>query len=91
MLSNREYAYSSTSKELGTISNEVEPPHSIELESGHQVWKDRVFRIQNKVIPVEWRPGVRRFVTEHVQNLDNVIANVVRAGATIAGEIFDWC
>jgi len=53
MLSNREYALSSTWKELGTISDEVEPRHCIQLESGHKVWKDRVFHIPKKFIPVE--------------------------------------
>jgi hypothetical protein len=53
MLSNREYALSWTWEELGTISDEVEPPHRIRLESGHKVWNDRVFRILKKVIPVE--------------------------------------
>jgi hypothetical protein len=48
-LSNREYAVSSTSMELITISDEVEPPHHIRLESGHKVWKDRVFRIPKKL------------------------------------------
>jgi len=53
MLSNREYALSWTWEELGTISDEVEPPHRIRLESVHKVWKNRVFRIPKKVIPVE--------------------------------------
>jgi hypothetical protein len=40
---------------------------------------------------VEGLPGVRRFVMEHLQNLDNVLADVERAGATISGEKSDWC
>jgi hypothetical protein len=40
---------------------------------------------------VERLPGVRRFVMEHLQNLDNVLADVERAGATISGEKSDWC
>jgi hypothetical protein len=28
---------------------------------------------------------------EHLQNLDNVFADVERAGANIAGEKSDWC
>jgi len=40
---------------------------------------------------VEGLPAVRRFVMEHLQNLDNVLADVERAGATISGEKSDWC
>jgi len=39
---------------------------------------------------VEGLPGVRRVVMEHLQNLDNVLADVGRAGATISGEKSDW-
>jgi len=53
MLSNREYAHSWRWEELGTISDEVEPPHHIRLESGHKVWKDCVFCAPKKVILVE--------------------------------------
>ena len=53
MQSNREYAVSWTWEELETISNEVEPPHHIRLESSHKVWEDCVFRWPEKVIPVE--------------------------------------
>jgi len=53
MLSNREYTLSWTWEEQGTISDEVEQPHRIRLESGHTVWMDRVFRIPMKFIPVE--------------------------------------
>jgi hypothetical protein len=53
MLSNREYTLSWTWEELGTISNQVKPPHRIRLESGHSVRKDCVFCIPKKVIPVE--------------------------------------
>ena len=35
--------------------------------------------------------GVRRFVKEHHQNLDNVLTDVEWAGATISGENSDWC
>jgi hypothetical protein len=40
---------------------------------------------------VEGLPGVRRFVMEHLQNLDNVLADVERAGDTMSGEKSDWC
>ena len=40
---------------------------------------------------VEGLPGVSRFVMEHLQNLDNVLADVERAGATISGEMSNWC
>jgi hypothetical protein len=40
---------------------------------------------------VEGFPGVRRFVMEHLQNLDNVLADVESAGATISGEKSDSC
>jgi len=53
MLSNGEYALSWTSEELGSISDTVEPPHCIQLESSHKVWKDHVFRIPKNVIPME--------------------------------------
>jgi hypothetical protein len=33
----------------------------------------------------ELRPGVRRFVFEHLENLDTVLADIERAGATISG------
>jgi hypothetical protein len=33
---------------------------------------------------VKGLPGVRRFVMKHLQNLDNILANMERAGATIA-------
>jgi hypothetical protein len=36
-------------------------------------------------------PGVRRYVLEHLQNLDKVLADIERAGATISGEKSDWC
>jgi len=40
---------------------------------------------------VEGLAGVRRFAMEHLQNLDNVLADVERAGATVCGEKSDWC
>jgi hypothetical protein len=40
---------------------------------------------------VDGLPGVRRFVMEHLQNLNNVLADVERAGATISREKSDWC
>jgi len=52
MLPNREYALSWTWEELGTISDEVEPPYRIQVECGYKVWEDAVFRIPKKVIPV---------------------------------------
>ena len=36
-------------------------------------------------------PGVRRYVMEHIQNLDVVLANIERAGATISGEKSQFC
>jgi len=40
---------------------------------------------------VEGLPGVRRCVMEHLPILDNVLADVERAGATISREKSDWC
>ena len=40
---------------------------------------------------VEGLAGKQRFVMEHLQNLDNVLADVERAGVTISGEKSDWC
>ena len=40
---------------------------------------------------VEGLPGVRRCILEHLQNRDDVLADVERAGATISGEKSDWC
>jgi hypothetical protein len=34
---------------------------------------------------VEDLPGVHKLLMEHLQNLDNLLANVGRAGATISG------
>jgi len=51
MVSNREDTVSSTWEELGTISNEFEPPHRIRLECGYKFWTDRVFCMLMKVIP----------------------------------------
>jgi len=42
----------------------------------------------NKV--VEGVPGVRKFAMDHLQNLDNILADVQRAGATIPREKSDW-
>ena len=36
-------------------------------------------------------PGVRRFMLEHLQNLDKVLADIERAGATISGEKSKFC
>ena len=36
-------------------------------------------------------PGVRQFVLEHIQNLDKVLADVERSGATISGEKSQFC
>jgi len=46
---------------------------------------------QHREEVVEGLPGVRGFVIEHLQNLDDVLAEVERAGATISGETSDWC
>ena len=40
---------------------------------------------------VEELPGVRRFVMEHLQNLNNVLADMERAGDTISGDKSNWC
>ena len=42
-------------------------------------------------VEVEGMPGVRTFVMEHLQNLDNILADVETAGATISGQKSDWC
>jgi RNase H-like domain found in reverse transcriptase/Integrase zinc binding domain len=36
-------------------------------------------------------PGVRRFVMEHIQNLDAVLADLERAGVTLSGEKCKFC
>jgi hypothetical protein len=36
-------------------------------------------------------PGVRWLVMQHLQNVDNVLADIQRARATIYGEKSDWC
>lgn len=40
---------------MGTISDLVEPRHRICQESGHNIWKDPVFRIMKKLCLTE--PG----------------------------------
>ena len=40
---------------------------------------------------VEQVAGVRRFVIEHQQNVDNIPAEMERAGARISREKSDWC
>ena len=40
---------------------------------------------------VQRLPGVRKVVMEHLKNLDNVLADVERAGATMSGEQSDKC
>lgn len=39
----------------------------------------------------EVAPGIRRFVLEHVQNLDRVLVNCELAGTTISGEKSQFC
>jgi hypothetical protein len=39
---------------------------------------------------VEGLLGARRFVNEYLQNLDNVLADMKRAGATLSGETSHW-
>lgn len=39
----------------------------------------------------ELAPGIRRFVVEHIQNLDAVLADVERAGITIARAKSQFC
>jgi len=67
MLSNREYPLSWTWEDLGTISHEVEPTQRIQIQPGHNVWKNRVFLIAKKVIPMEKEmkeQGVRQALFE---------------------------
>ena len=44
---------------------------------------------ENEEIPE--LPGVRRFVVEHLMNLDKVLLDIERAGATISGEKSRFC
>lgn len=39
----------------------------------------------------EVAPGVRRFILEHIQNLDKVLVNCELAGSTISGEKSQFC
>jgi hypothetical protein len=39
----------------------------------------------------ESRPGVRRFVLEHLQQVDAALADIARAGATVSGAKFEFC
>jgi hypothetical protein len=39
----------------------------------------------------EIEPGIRRFVAEHIHNLDCVLADMERAGSTASGFKTDWC
>ena len=39
----------------------------------------------------ELAPGIRRYVVEHIQNLDKVLADLERAGVTIAGAKSQFC
>ena len=39
----------------------------------------------------ELAPGIRRYVFEHIQNLDEVLADLERAGVTIAGAKSQFC
>jgi hypothetical protein len=36
-------------------------------------------------------PGIRRFVREHIQNLDKVLDSLERAGLTMSGSKSQWC
>jgi hypothetical protein len=36
-------------------------------------------------------PGIRRFVREHIQSLDQVLASLERAGLTMSGPKSQWC
>jgi len=40
---------------------------------------------------VDGLPGVLQFVMEDCQNLNNILANVDRAGASISRENANWC
>jgi len=39
----------------------------------------------------EIEPGIRQFVAEHLSNIDKVLADIERAGATISGHKSDFC
>ncbi|KAK1916453.1 hypothetical protein P3342_004272 [Pyrenophora teres f. teres] len=39
----------------------------------------------------EIEPGIRRYVAEHLSNMDQVLADIERAGATISGHKSDFC
>jgi Reverse transcriptase (RNA-dependent DNA polymerase) len=39
----------------------------------------------------EAAPGIRRFILEHIINLDKVMVNLERAGCTISGEKSQFC
>ncbi|KAF7575775.1 Asp-protease-2 domain containing protein [Pyrenophora tritici-repentis] len=39
----------------------------------------------------EIEPGIRRYVAEHLSNIDQVLADIERAGATISGHKSDFC
>ena len=36
-------------------------------------------------------PGIRRFILEHIQGLDKVLADLERAGCTVSGPKSHWC
>ena len=39
----------------------------------------------------EAAPGVRRYVLEHIKNLDHVLCDIERSGATISGVKAEFC
>jgi hypothetical protein len=39
----------------------------------------------------EIEPGIRQFIAEHLSNIDKVLADIERAGATISGHKSDFC
>lgn len=50
-----------------------------------------VKRPKTKYYNEELAPGIRRYVLEHIKNLDKVLADLERAGVTIAGAKSQFC
>ena len=39
----------------------------------------------------EVEPGIRRYILEHIQNIDKTLCEIERAGATVSGAKTQWC
>jgi hypothetical protein len=39
----------------------------------------------------ETEPGIRRYILEHIQNIDRTLCEIERAGATVSGAKTQWC